>query len=85
MRGRGPVVTLALNQAPRVIANSIRAVLEAHGYVLARVFTQARGRTSYIASSHELVELDQDVRERVLRELGNNVAQALFAISLTDD
>ena len=79
--GKGPVVTLALGDAPGAIRESIRAVLSAHGFVVAnptRIETESSLR-------FDLVQLEPDHFERVLRELGNNVAQALFAIQIGDD
>jgi hypothetical protein len=69
------VVTLQLklHAIPPVIADSIRAVLTAHGYVVcATPFGHARPNVVRALTAAEL--------DALVREMGNNTAQALVSI-----
>jgi hypothetical protein len=64
-------VILPLGEMPGTIRESVRAVLTAHGFTFAdRV------------DGCGVVALADDRVERLLRELGNNVAQALYGIGV---
>jgi hypothetical protein len=68
------VVTLQLklHAIPPVIADSIRAVLTAHGYVICRL-----PKDDEIDAYHPL---DGDDHTSLFQEMGNNTAQALVSI-----
>lgn len=67
-------MTLPMAAMPAVIAESLKSVLAAHGYAIAR--QQPVCGPPFI----EVHALDEPATAAVLREVGNNTTQALFAI-----
>lgn len=60
--------TLDINEAPGVIRETVRAVLHSHRLQLV------------VEVDGALVRLPRERIERVLREIGNNAAQALYSL-----
>jgi hypothetical protein len=70
-KGRtGPIMTLALGEAPAIVRETLRAQLTSHRFEVAR----AAGAV-----------LAGDELERFLRDVANNVTQALYGLELGDD
>jgi hypothetical protein len=64
-------VLINLSDAPSVIAESVRSVLAAHNFVVCR-------------GNDTGFPVDDERYEQLLAEIGNNTAQALFALDELD-
>jgi hypothetical protein len=64
-------VLINLSDAPSVIAESVRSVLAAHNFVICR-------------GNDTGFPVDDERYEQLLAEIGNNTAQALFALDELD-
>lgn len=74
-------LVLPLAEVPAVIRESARAVLKSHGFAIVRESTLP-GTTANRAAHGVLTEAEI---EMLLRELGNNAAQALFSIDQSEE
>ena len=66
------IVHLPLSEMPGVIRESVRAVLAAHKFTVAEYGTFPPDNSGWVG-------LDQREYEKLLNEIGNNVAQALMS------
>lgn len=73
------VVTVNLKAASRTIAQSLRDVLKARGYVVAHGGDRERHETV------DACELGPSAFEALITEVGNNAAMCLVAIDLNPD
>jgi hypothetical protein len=75
-------IRIPLRDAPAVLTESLACVLRAHGYVIAKRSIDQLGPQAFVVDIEQLSDTELAA---VLREAGNNGAQALTSLEVFED